>query len=35
MNVEQLVKLELAGEAEVLAENLHQCHFFNHMSLMK
>jgi hypothetical protein len=27
MNVEQLVKLKLAGETEVLSENLHQCGF--------
>jgi hypothetical protein len=27
MNVEQSVEWELAGETEVLGENLHQCHF--------
>jgi hypothetical protein len=32
MNVEQSVELELAGETEVLGENLLQCHFGNHKS---
>jgi hypothetical protein len=32
MNVEQSVKWELAGETEVLGENLPQCHFANHKS---
>jgi hypothetical protein len=34
MIVEQLMKCELAGETEVLGENLPQCHFFHHKSHM-
>jgi hypothetical protein len=34
MNVEQSVKWELAGETEVLGENLPQCHFVDHKSYM-
>jgi hypothetical protein len=34
MNVEQLVECELAGETEVLGENLHQCHFVYHNTHM-
>jgi hypothetical protein len=34
MSVEQSVEWELAGETEVLGENLHQCHFINHKSQM-
>jgi hypothetical protein len=30
MSVEQSVEWELAGETEVLGENLHQCHFVDH-----
>jgi hypothetical protein len=30
--VVQLVDQRLAGETEVLRENLHQCHFFHHKS---
>jgi hypothetical protein len=32
MILEQLVESELAGETEVLGENLPQCHFVNHNS---
>jgi hypothetical protein len=32
INVEQSVEWELAGETEVLGENLPQCHFVNHKS---
>jgi hypothetical protein len=34
MSVEQSVEWELAGETEVLAENLSQCHFVHHKSHM-
>jgi hypothetical protein len=34
MIVEQLVECELAGETEVLGENLPQCHFVNRKSRM-
>jgi hypothetical protein len=34
MNVEQSVELELAGETEVVGENLPQCHFVHHKSYM-
>jgi hypothetical protein len=34
MSVEQLVEWELAGETEVLGENLLQRHFVHHKSYM-
>jgi hypothetical protein len=34
MNMEQLMEWELAGETEVLVENLPQCHFDRHESHM-
>jgi hypothetical protein len=34
MIVEQSVELELAGETEILGENLPQCHFVHHKSHM-
>jgi hypothetical protein len=34
MTVEQSVECELAGEAEVLGENLPQCHFVHNKSHM-
>jgi hypothetical protein len=34
MSVEQSVERELAGETEVLAENLPQCHIVHHKSRM-
>jgi hypothetical protein len=34
MSVEQPVEWELAGETEVLRENLSQCHFVYHRSHM-
>jgi hypothetical protein len=32
LNMEQSVEWELAGETEVLGENLPQCHFVHHKS---
>jgi hypothetical protein len=32
INVAQLVECELAGETEVLGENLSQCHFIHYKS---
>jgi hypothetical protein len=34
MSVEQSVEWRLAGETEVVGENLPQCHFANHKSHM-
>jgi hypothetical protein len=34
MNVEQVVKCQLAGEAEILGENPPQCHFVYYESNM-
>jgi hypothetical protein len=34
MNIEQLVEWELAGETEVLGENLSHCHFLHQKSHM-
>jgi hypothetical protein len=30
MNMGHLLEGELAGETEILGENLHQCHFVHH-----
>jgi hypothetical protein len=32
MSMEHLVESELAGETEVLGDNLPQCHFVHHIS---
>jgi hypothetical protein len=32
MNVEQSAEYELAGETQVLGENLHHCHLVHHKS---
>jgi hypothetical protein len=34
MSVEQSVEIELAGETEVLGENLPQCQFVHHKSFV-
>jgi hypothetical protein len=34
MSVEQSVERELAGETEIVGENLHQCHFVHHKTYM-